>query len=137
MAKLFLEVVTPENALVSQEVDMVTAPGTEGEFGVLPGHVLFLSGIVPGELRYTAGSERESLFVTTGFAEVSNDRVSVLVDAAERTTDIDIARAQQAIERARERLAQERGREDVDFRRAEAALQRALLRLKLAEKARL
>ncbi len=137
MAKLFLEVVTPENALVSQEVDMVVAPGTEGEFGVLPGHVLFLSGIVPGELRYTDGSERGSIFVTTGFAEVSNDRVSVLVDAAEKTTEIDIERAKQAIERARERLAKERGREDIDFRRAEAALQRALLRLKLAEKARL
>ena len=137
MEKLFLEVVTPENALVSQEVDMVIAPGTEGEFGVLPGHVLFLSGIVPGELRYTFGSERGSVFVTTGFAEVSNDRVSVLVDAAERSTDIDIERAQQAIERARERMAQERGREDIDFRRAEAALQRALLRLKMAEKARL
>jgi len=137
MAKLFLEVVTPEDALVSQEVDMVTAPGTEGEFGVLPGHVLFLSGIVPGELRYTDGSERGSLFVTAGFAEVSNDRVSVLVDAAENTTEIDVERAKLAIERARERLEQERGKEDIDFRRAEAALQRAMLRLKLAEKARL
>jgi len=137
MEKLFLEVVTPENVLVSQEVDMVVAPGIEGEFGVLPGHVLFLSGIVPGELRYTTGSERVSLFVTTGFAEVSNDRVSVLVDAAEQATDIDIERARLAIERARERLAQERGREDIDFRRAEAALQRALMRLKVAQKAHL
>jgi len=135
MEKLFLEVVTPENVLVSQEVDAVVAPGIEGEFGVLPGHVLFLSGIVPGELRYTAGPERVSLFVTAGFAEVSNDRVSVLVDAAERATDIDIERARAAIERARERLALERGREDIDFRRAEAALQRALMRLKVAEKA--
>ena len=137
MAKLFLEVVTPEDALVSREVDMVTAPGTEGEFGVLPGHVLFLSGIVPGELRYTDRSERGSLFVTAGFAEVSNDRVSVLVDAAENSTEIDVERAKLAIERAQERLEQERGKEDLDFRRAEAALQRALMRLKLAEKARL
>ena len=137
MEKLFLEVVTPENVLVSQDVDMVIAPGIEGEFGVLPGHVLFLSGIVPGELRYTAGSEKGLLFVTSGFAEVSNDRVSVLVDAAERATDIDIERARRAIERARERLALERGREDVDFRRAEAALQRALMRLKVAQKAHL
>lgn len=137
MARLFLEVVTPEDALISQEVDMVTAPGTEGEFGVLPGHVLFLSGIVPGELRYTDGSERGSLFVTSGFAEVSNDRVSVLVDAAEMTTEIDIERAKLAIERARERLEKDRGKEDIDFRRAEAALQRAMMRLKMAEKARL
>lgn len=137
MEKLFLEVVTPDNVLVSQEVDIVVAPGVEGEFGVLPRHVLFLSGLVPGELRYTAGEERESFFVTSGFAEVSNNKVSVLVDAAERATDIDIERAQRAIERARGRLALERSREDIDFRRAEAALHRALMRLKVAEKARL
>jgi F-type H+-transporting ATPase subunit epsilon len=134
MAKLFLEVVTPDQVVVSEEADMVVVPGTEGEFGVLPGHVLFLSGIVPGELRYTFGSQKESLAVTTGFAEVSNDKVSILVDAAERAADIDIERARQAIERARERLEKERGAEDVDFRRAEAALQRAIIRLKVAEK---
>ena len=84
MGKLFLEIVTPEQVLVSQEVDMVVAPGSDGQFGVLPGHVLFLSGIVPGELRYTAGTGKGSLVVTTGFAEVSNDKVSVLVEAAEK-----------------------------------------------------
>jgi F-type H+-transporting ATPase subunit epsilon len=134
MAKLFLEVVTPDQVVVSEEADMVVAPGTEGEFGVLPGHVLFLSGIVPGELRYTSGSKKESLAVSTGFAEVSNDKVSILVDAAERAADIDIERAQKAIERARQRLEKERGAEDVDFRRAEAALQRAIIRLKIVEK---
>ena len=134
MAKLFLEVVTPDQVVVSEEADMVVAPGTEGEFGVLPGHVLFLSGIVPGELRYTSGTKKESLAVTTGFAEVSNDKVSILVDAAERASDIDIERARRAIERARQRLAKERGAEDVDFRRAEGALQRAIIRLKIAEK---
>ena len=134
MAKLFLEVVTPDQVVVSEEADMVVAPGTEGEFGVLPGHVLFLSGIVPGELRYTSGSKKEALAVTTGFAEVSNDKVSILVDAAERASDIDIERARRAIERARQRLAKERGAEDVDFRRAEGALQRAIIRLKIAEK---
>jgi len=134
MAKLFLEVVTPDQVVVSEEADMVVAPGTEGEFGVLPGHVLFLSGIVPGELRFTSGSKKESLAVTTGFAEVSNDKVSILVDAAERAAQIDIERARRAIERARERLERERGAEDIDFRRAEAALQRAVIRLKIAEK---
>jgi F-type H+-transporting ATPase subunit epsilon len=64
MGKLFLEVVTPEKVVVSQEVDMVVAPGTEGEFGVLPGHVLFLSGIIPGEMRYNAGSETITLVVS-------------------------------------------------------------------------
>ncbi len=134
MAKVFLEVVTPDQVVVSEEADMVVAPGTEGEFGVLPGHVLFLSGIVPGELRYTAGSRKEYLAVTTGFAEVSNDKVSVLVDAAERAADIDMERARRAIDRARQRLEKERGTEDIDFRRAEGALQRAIIRLKVAEK---
>ena len=134
MGKLYLEVITPEKVLVSREVDTVVAPGTEGEFGILPKHVLFLSDIVPGELRYTAGSERGSLAVTTGFAEVSNNRVSILVDTAENATDIDIERARQAIERARERLAKKRGSEDIDYLRAEAALKRAIMRLKVAEK---
>ncbi|UCB50931.1 MAG: F0F1 ATP synthase subunit epsilon [Deltaproteobacteria bacterium] len=134
MGRLFLEIVTPERVLVSQEVDMVVAPGTEGEFGVLPGHVLFLSGIVPGELRYTSGSQRESMAVTTGFAEVSNDKVSVLVDAAEKAGDIDVDRARDAMERAKGRLAKERAAEDIDFLRAENALKRAIARLKVAEK---
>ena len=134
MGKLHLEVVTPEGILVSQEVDAVVAPGAEGEFGVLPDHVLFLSGLVPGELRYTSGSVESSMVVTTGFAEVSNNKVSVLVDAAEKTSEINRERAQQAIERARERLAKERGSEDVDFIRAELALKRAIARVKAADK---
>ena len=134
MGKLFLEIVTPEQVLVSQEVDMVVAPGSDGEFGVLPGHVLFLSGIVPGELRYTAGTEKGSLVVTTGFAEVSNDKVSVLVEAAEKAGDIDLDRARKALERAKERLEKERKTKDIDFLRAENALKRALARLRVAEK---
>ena len=134
MGKLYLEVVTPGGVLVSQEVDSVVAPGTEGEFGVLPDHILFLSGIVPGELRYVSGSVKGSMVVTTGFAEVSNDKVSVLVDAAEKTSEIDRERAQQAMERARKRLAQERGSKDVDFNRAELALKRAIARMKAIDK---
>lgn len=134
MGKLFLEVVTPEGVVVSQETDMVVAPGTEGEFGVLPGHVLFLSGIIPGEMRFNSGAETISLTVTTGFAEVSDDKVSILVDAAEKGTEVDIERARQAVERARERLAKGKGVEDVDYARAEAALKRAIARIKVAEK---
>jgi F-type H+-transporting ATPase subunit epsilon len=135
MAGLYLEVVTPDKVLVSREVDTVVAPGTEGEFGILPGHIPFLSGILPGELRYEADGKRETLAVMDGFSEVSEDRVSVLVDAAERATDIDLERAKSALDRARERLARERGAEDVDFLRAEASLHRALVRVKVAEKA--
>ena len=134
MGKLFLEVVTPGGVLVSQEVDSVVAPGTDGEFGVLPDHILFLSGIVPGELRYVSGSVKGSMVVTTGFAEVSDDKVSVLVDAAEKTSEIDRERAQQAMERARKRLAKERGSKDVDFERAELSLKRAMARVKASDK---
>jgi F-type H+-transporting ATPase subunit epsilon len=134
MEKLKLEVVTPAKVVVKADVDMVVAPGTQGEFGVLPGHVLFLSGLIPGELRYTSGTEKELLALTGGFAEISDDRVSILVDAAEKASDIDVERAKRAAERAKERMAKDRAREDIDFRRAEAALQRALVRLKVAQK---
>jgi F-type H+-transporting ATPase subunit epsilon len=129
-----LEVVTPDRVVVSEDVDGVVAPGSMGEFGVLSGHVPFLTSLVPGELRYNAGSRVERLAVTSGFAEVSDNRVSVLVDAAEKAHEIDLERARKALERARERLAMERGKQDVDFVRAEIALKRAIARIKVAQK---
>ena len=135
MGRLFLEIVTPEKIVVSQEVDSVVAPGTDGEFGVLPGHIHFLTGIVPGELRYNTGAGKESMAVTTGFAEVSNDKVSILVDAAEKVSEIDAERARQAMERARERLGKDRRTEDIDNLRAEASLIRAIMRIRVVEKA--
>lgn len=134
MGRLFLEIVTPEKVLVSQEVDMVVAPGTEGEFGVLPGHIPFLSGIVPGKVRYTSGPDQVSLSVTEGFSEVLKNKVSILVDAADKGKDIDMDRARRAMERAKERLAKDRSTPDIDFTRAEAALKRAIARIKVAEK---
>jgi F-type H+-transporting ATPase subunit epsilon len=134
MGKLQLEVVTPEKVMVSQEVEIVVAPGSLGEFGVLEGHVPFLSGIVPGELRYSSGGRTERFVVTSGFAEVSDNRVSILVDAAERAAEIDVERARKAMERAKERLARERSVGDIDFFRAEAALKRAIVRMRVAEK---
>jgi len=134
MDKLHLEVVTPARVVLEKDVDSVVAPGSEGEFGVLPGHVSFLSGIVPGELRYTAGSEKEALSVTTGFAEVFSNKVSILVDAAERAPEIDVERAKKAMERAKERLSRDRSDKEIDFARAEAALRRAVARLKIAQK---
>lgn len=136
MGELLLEVVTPEKVVVSENVDMVVAPGSLGEFGVLSEHVPFLTGIVPGELRYTSGNQRESLSVAAGFAEVSNNRVSVLVNAAEMVHDIDMERARRAMERAKERLSKDRGTEDIDFLRAESALKRALVRIKVTEGAK-
>jgi F-type H+-transporting ATPase subunit epsilon len=132
---LHLEVVTPEKVLVSQEVDMVVVPGTEGEFGILPEHINFLSGIIPGELRYSYQEKKEYMAVTTGFAEVSNNRVSILVDSAEKAHDIDRERAQKSMERAQKRLSKDSDNEEIDFDRAEFALKKAITRIKVAEKA--
>jgi len=134
MGKIKLEVVTPAGIITSVEVDTVAAPGSEGEFGVLPGHINFLSGIVPGELRYSVGDKTEHMSVDAGFAEVSNDKVSVLVDSAEMSSEIDIERAKSAMERAQQRLAQKKDKSDIDFTRAESALKRSISRLKVAEK---
>jgi len=133
MGTVHLELVTPEKILISQDVESVIAPGSLGEFGVLEGHVPFLSGLVPGELRFTAGGKTERFAVTSGFAEVSEDNVSILVDAAEPAVAVDLERARKALERAKERLAK-RGAEDLDAIRAEAALRRAMARIKVAEK---
>jgi F-type H+-transporting ATPase subunit epsilon len=133
MGTLHLEIVTPEKVVVSQEVNSVVAPGSLGEFGVLEGHVPFLTGIEPGALRYSVGSKTEYLSVTSGFAEVSENKVSILVDAAELAGEIDLDRARKAMERARERLAKDRTKEkDIDFLRAEAALRRAIVRIRVA-----
>ncbi|MDM7919574.1 MAG: F0F1 ATP synthase subunit epsilon [Methanosarcina sp.] len=131
MRKLHLEVITPTGVVVSVEVDMVIAPGTEGEFGVLPGHTSFISGIVPGELRYSDENKTEHLAVTSGFAEVNNDRVSVLVDSAETAQGIDVERAKSARERALTRLAKKNDAGDIDLVRAEVALKRANSRIKV------
>jgi len=132
--KIQLEVVTPERPVVSEAVDIVIATSTEGEFGVLPNHAPLLTTLTAGELRYRAGDKQESLAVLGGFAQVADNKVTILADAAEKAREIDLDRAARARERAEKRLAAAR-LEEVDFVRAEAALKRALLRLKLAQKA--
>jgi F-type H+-transporting ATPase subunit epsilon len=133
--KLKLEVVTPKGAVVSQEVDIVTAPGYGGEFGVLANHAPFLSTIKTGVLTYKTGAQEETLMVSGGFCEVSNNKLTFLVESAERGTDIDVDRAMRAKERAEKRLAEAQAqKEKFDRTRAEAALQRALSRLKVAER---
>jgi len=133
--KLKLEVVTPKGAVVSQEVDIVTAPGYGGEFGVLANHAPFLSTIKTGVLTYKTGAQEETLMVSGGFCEVSNNKLTFLVESAERGADIDVERAMRAKERAEKRLAEAQAqKEKFDRVRAEAALQRALSRLKVAER---
>ncbi len=128
--KLFLEVVTPQNAVVSEDVESVVAPGSEGEFGVLKGHTTFLTSLKTGILRYKDASSKERyLFINGGFAEVLPDKVSILAESAERRKDIDVVRAEQAKKRAEDRLS--RRSESVDFVRAEAALKRAICRINI------
>ncbi len=129
---LQLEVVTPDKQVVSQAVDYVSAPGIEGEFGVLPHHVNLLSALAIGALRYTANGKNQFVFISGGFADVSDNKVTVLAESAELAEDIDQARAQAAKERAEKRLAAHE--EKLDAHRAEAALQRAVTRLNLAGK---
>ncbi len=128
-----LEVVTPEKSVVSEEAQIVIAPGTLGEFGVLIGHTPFLTTLKLGIIRYkdVQGVER-FVFVSGGFAEVLPGKVTILAQAAERRRDINIERAKSAYERAKSRL-DAKPKEDLDFVRAKAALDRALNRLKLAE----
>jgi F-type H+-transporting ATPase subunit epsilon len=133
--KLELEVVTPDRLVAKDTVDIVMAMGALGEFGILPSHIPFLTTLQPGELRYRKGGQLEYLAVTGGFAEVSNNKVTVLAEAAEKAREIDIDRAKRAKERAEKRLAQIKS-EEIDYTRAEMALKRALLRLRVAEKGR-
>lgn len=133
--KIKLEIVTPKGAVLSKDVDIVTAPGFAGEFGVLANHAPFLSTIKTGTLRYKIDSSEEEMMVSGGFCEVSANKITFLVEAAERGHDIDVERAMSAKERAEKRLAAAiEQREKIDRARAEAALQRALARLKIAKK---
>ena len=126
---LQLEVVTPDKQVVSQAVDYVSAPGVEGEFGVLPNHVNLLSALAIGDLRYTTDGKNRHVFISGGFADVSNNTVTVLAEAAELAEDIDQNRAQAARERAEKRLAEKA--DNVDVIRAEASLRRAVTRLNI------
>ena len=130
---IMLEVVTPDKAVVSEEAQIVVAPGEYGEFGVLIGHTSFLTTLKTGMLRYKdkGGTERV-VFVNGGFAEALPNKVTILAESADRRRDIDIERARAAMKRAEQRLAEARTKEDIDFRRAEVALQRAIARIGIA-----
>jgi F-type H+-transporting ATPase subunit epsilon len=128
-----LEVVTPEKVVVSEDSQIVAAPGAMGEFGVLSGHTPFLTSLKTGVIRFTdvKGAE-QFVFISGGFAEALPDKVTILAESAERRSDIDLDRAKAAMDRAQKRLEADRTREDVDFVRARAALERALVRIRLA-----
>src|SRR5262245_4764740 len=127
-----LRIVTPERLLVHETVDEVEIPGSEGYFGVLPGHAPLLASLTVGELWYRKGQEKIFLAIAFGFVEVLPDRVTVLARLAERAEEIDPARAQEAKQRAEERLAQAQA--DVDYERARVALMKALTRLAVSSR---
>lgn len=129
-----LQVVTPDRLLVQEMVDEVQAPGRNGYLGVLPGHAPLLSELEMGELSFRRGSHWTYLAVFWGFVEVLPGRVIVLAEAAERGEEINVSRAEDARKRAEERLGRP-GDTDVDLNRAQVALQRALIRLQVAGKA--
>ncbi|MDX9708097.1 MAG: F0F1 ATP synthase subunit epsilon [Trichloromonas sp.] len=129
--KLRLELVTPYKKALSEEVDEVTAPGTLGEFGILPGHTPLLTTLKIGELSYRRGSEVFHLAVNWGYVEVEDDKVTVLVETAEPADEIDLERARAALGRAEEAL-RKLSSEDKDFLVMQAALERALTRIQVA-----
>ena len=128
-----LEVVTPTRMVAREEVEEVVAPGVEGYFGVLGGHLPFMSTLKSGELAYRENGTWRYLAISWGYAEVLPQTVIILAEAAEKAEEIDAARSQRARDRAFERLAKW-GDESIDVLRAQGALTRALTRLEVAEK---
>lgn len=129
-----LQIVSADRSLVNETVDEVEIPGSEGYFGVLPGHTPLLALLGTGELWYRQGSEKHYLLIAGGFAEVQPDRVTILAQVAERADEIDIARAEAAKKRAEDRLAAPHA--DMDFERARIAMMKSLIRLQIASKIR-
>jgi F-type H+-transporting ATPase subunit epsilon len=128
---LHLRVVTPERLLLDEEVDEVTAPGTEGEFGVLPNHTTFLSSLQPGRFLYEQGGQTHVMAISGGFAEVVNNTVTVLTDSAELASAINVERARAALQKATEAL-RTLTPPDPAFAETQAAWQRAQTRIEIA-----
>ena len=132
---LQLQIVSAERSLVNERVDEVEIPGSEGYFGVLPGHTPLLALLGAGELWYRQGEEKHYLAIAFGFAEVQPDQVTILAQIAERADEIDSARAEAAKKRAEERVA--KPTTDIDFERVRIAMLKALIRLQVATRARI
>jgi len=126
-----LQIVTPDRMLVQEKVDEVQIPGSEGYFGVLPGHTPLLAALSVGELWFRKGQEKTYLSIANGFAEVLPDRVTILAQLAERAEEIDMERAECARQRASERLE---GRSEVDYDRARQALLKSMTRLQVSSR---
>ncbi|PKB66864.1 MAG: hypothetical protein BZY82_04650 [SAR202 cluster bacterium Io17-Chloro-G3] len=135
MLTMQLDIVTAEGVTYSDQVNVVVAPGVEGELGILPNHTPLLTILQPGELRIVKDGEDDTLIALGGgFLEVMKNRVVILADTAERADDIDEARAEDAVRRAREQL--ESRTADMDLERALASLRRSQTRLKVVRRRR-
>ncbi len=128
-----LEVITPERVVIKETVEALVVPGEHGQLGILPRHAPMVVNLGVGVVTYRSHGETYRLAVAGGFFEVSEDKAVVLADTAERAEEIDVDRALAARRRAEERIKRRRD-EDVDFKRAQLSLQRALTRLKAASK---
>ena len=133
MSSFKLDIVTAERATWSDDVNMVIAPGVQGQLGILPHHTPLMSVLRAGELKIKKDNHEFSIVVTGGFIEVRPDRVIILADAAERAEEIDIRRAEEAKKRAEQRLAGG-SKDGYDEEKERAALIRAVTRLQIAEK---
>jgi len=131
--ELMLEIVTPEKMAFSGKVEDVTIPGTEGEFGVLRGHAALLSSVDIGELNFTREGKKTYYALNTGYSEVTGDKVTILVETAERSDLIDKERAKRAKDIAEGKLAK-MSKDDVEFETIRIALARAITRISVAEK---
>lgn len=134
MATLKLEIVTPEATAYSEDVEMVTLPGVEGELGVYPNHVPLLTTLNPGELRVLKGGKETFLAIGEGFVEITGNSVSVLTDMALDVAGIDENAAEAAVARAKAALKEDRGSEDIAA--VEASLQKALAQLHVKRRRR-
>ncbi|MGD0229415.1 MAG: F0F1 ATP synthase subunit epsilon [Syntrophorhabdales bacterium] len=133
MERLYMEIITPERVMAQQDVDMIEAPGTLGEFGVLPGHVAFLSTLEHGEIRFMVDGKTRFIATSGGFAEVLDNRATFLLDTAEFGEEIDLARAERARERAESAL-KGLSSEEEEYEVLQAALMRAIARISTASK---
>lgn len=132
MAALRLEIVTPDQVVLSSDVEYVGAPGVDGEFGVLAGHIPLLTALSIGTLVYRIGNKDYMAFIAGGFAEVADNKITILAQAAELAENIDVERAEKAKARAEERLQNAKHQDGIDIVRADNAMKRAIMRLKIA-----
>ena len=133
MATIHLEIVTAERQVYSEDVDIVIAPGIDGELGILPRHSPLLTVLKPGEIRVRKSGEESSIAVSGGFREVLGNKVTILADTAEYAEEIDLERAEEALKRAQERVASS---VSMDLERAVASVRRSQARVKVARRRR-